>query len=577
MSEHNQEQAVKKDWSSLVFWVAAVLILFGGLGYYGLWASEERWAEIAREMILFKDFFHPAINGEVYFDKPLLSYWFIVGAYYVFGILNEFIVRLPSALAGLAGLYGAVYVGTKLFNRKVGITAGWLLLSSYGFIFWARVAAADMANLAAIILAVAWFLAREKKAGFFSYFLFYLICFLGAMTKGLPALVMPIAIIAPYLLMEGRWKKHLKFSNFFAAVIGLGVYYLPFHIASITPLPTFFTTPPNNLSGLELVWKENILRVFQSFDHNDEPFYCYLYQIPRIMLPWVLFLAAGIGWLATRWKRLSSNDKWLAWASIIIFVMFSASGSRRWYYILPIMPFLVLIISRFLNSTEEHLRWESMTIEIMRWIVITVASLATISIIMLPLWPCLLRIRPPWFTLIIGPVIGVITLILMFLDERHDKRWLQSITGMPGKFAAILLGGTILTCGFFVVIWPSLDMFRTEKPFAVEMKSELVDIAPQNIVFFKKLPPKVIFYMDLARPAPVITDIKELKEFIDKAKTKVAIICYNKNRYLKELIKILPEDLVENPNYKEVYMPFEKPKARKLYVWIINKRVKDKK
>ncbi|QSH40297.1 glycosyltransferase family 39 protein [Lentisphaerota bacterium ZTH] len=571
MSENNQEQAVKKDWSGLVFWVAAVFILFGGLGYYGLWASEERWAEIAREMILFKDFFHPAINGEVYFDKPLLSYWFIVGAYYVFGILNEFIIRLPSALAGLAGLYGTIYVGTKLYNRKVGITAGWLLLSSYGFIFWARVAAADMANLAAIILAVAWFLAREKKAGFFSYLIFYLICFLGAMTKGLPALVMPIVVIAPYLLMNGRWKKHLKFSNFLAAVIGLGVYYLPFHVASTTPMPEFYTTPPRDLTGLQLVWRENILRVFQSFDHNDEPFYCYFYQVPRIMIPWVLFLAAAVGWLATRWKRISSSDKWLTYASILIFILFSASGSRRWYYILPIMPFLVLIISRFLNSVDNHLRWESMTIEIMRWVVITAASLETISIILLPLWSCLLRIRPPWFTLASAPVLGVLTLTLMFLDERHDKRWLQSITGMPGKFAAILLGGTIITCGFFVVQWPSLDMFRTEKPFALQMKTELIDIPARNIVFFKKLPPKMIFYMELSSPAPVIDNASELKEFLSKAKNKVAVVSYNKKRYLKELKDVFPKDVLDNPNYKEIYMPFERSKARKLYVWIINK------
>jgi len=63
--------------SNLVFWTAACLLLFWAVGYRGLWGPEGRWAEIVREMFLKGDFFHPTINGEPYFDKPLLTYWVI--------------------------------------------------------------------------------------------------------------------------------------------------------------------------------------------------------------------------------------------------------------------------------------------------------------------------------------------------------------------------------------------------------------------------------------------------------------------------------------------------------------------
>ncbi|MDD5698229.1 MAG: hypothetical protein PHH77_06385, partial [Victivallaceae bacterium] len=86
------ENYQKPDWGYWTLGFAAALALFWGLGHYALWGSEDRWAEIAREMMLYKDYFHPAINGQVYFDKPLLSYWLIVGAAYILGSLDEFTV-----------------------------------------------------------------------------------------------------------------------------------------------------------------------------------------------------------------------------------------------------------------------------------------------------------------------------------------------------------------------------------------------------------------------------------------------------------------------------------------------------
>src|SRR6202011_2542216 len=50
-------------------------LYFARLGARALWSSEFRWAEIAREMLLTHNYFWPTINGHVYYDKPLGSYW----------------------------------------------------------------------------------------------------------------------------------------------------------------------------------------------------------------------------------------------------------------------------------------------------------------------------------------------------------------------------------------------------------------------------------------------------------------------------------------------------------------------
>ena len=572
MPEKLSENIQRSNWGYWTLGITAVFALFFGLGHYALWGSEDRWAEIAREMILNKNYIHPAINGQVYFDKPLLSYWLIVIVAYIFDYLDEFIARVPSALSALAGIYATVYIGRKLFERKVGLTAAWILLSSMGFLFWGRTAAADMENLAAIVIAVAWFLAREKKAGFFSYILFYLICFLGAMAKGLPALVVPIAIVVPYVLMEGRWKKHLKFSNFLALFTGVAIYFLPFYLASEIDMPAHYFNPASNLSGLELVWQENILRVFNPLDHNHEYWFSYFYHLPRIMAPWIVFLVPAIIMVIIRWKNLNKNDRWLALATLVIFVLFSSSSSRRWYYILPIMPFCSLMIARFLCSAS-HLKWEKMIIEIVRWAIISIAIIEAISIVFASLWKQIFDIDLPWMLLLSTPILGLITLMIMFIDERGDRRQIKQFTGMPKSIGGIILGGTVLMCGLFSFQLPSINKFRSEKPFALKMKSELINIKPENIIVYPKVPVKLIFYMGLNRPVHVVSNIEDMREIIDGTTGKFAIVSYNKEKYLSELAKVVPRKVVDNPDYKEEFTPFEnKKKSRKIYIWLINNK-----
>ena len=90
----------------LLLGLAAILLVFWALGCRGLWAAEGRWAEVTREMFLSGDFFHPNINGEPYFDKPLLTYWLVAAASLLTGKVDEWAIRLPSAPSALAAVGG---------------------------------------------------------------------------------------------------------------------------------------------------------------------------------------------------------------------------------------------------------------------------------------------------------------------------------------------------------------------------------------------------------------------------------------------------------------------------------------
>ena len=192
--------------ADLLFGACAVVLLFWALGERSLWAAEDRWAEITREMLLNGDFFHPTINGEPYFDKPLLTYWLIVLVSLVTGQLNEWEVRLPSAISGLIVLLATIHLGRRLWSPAVGRTAGWLLLTSYAFLFWARTGMADMENLAAVMLALAWYWERREQPNFLTFLVFYVTGFMGALTKGLTAVVIPVLVLLPEFLAGKRWK-----------------------------------------------------------------------------------------------------------------------------------------------------------------------------------------------------------------------------------------------------------------------------------------------------------------------------------------------------------------------------------
>ena len=123
-----------------------------------------------------------------------------------------------------------------------------------------------------------------------------------------------------------------------------------------------------------------------------------------------------------------------------------------------------------------------MIIEIVRWAVVAVAIVEAISIVFASMWGQIFDIDLPWMLLVSTPVFGLVTLVVMFIDERGDRQMIQQFTGMPKYFGGIILGGTIIMCGMFSFQLPSINKFRSEKPFALKMKNELINIKPENII-----------------------------------------------------------------------------------------------
>jgi 4-amino-4-deoxy-L-arabinose transferase-like glycosyltransferase len=327
--------------------IAAAIMLLAFLGSREIWTQEHRWADIVSGMFFRHDFLHPYLNEVDYYDKPLLSYWLMAGISFVTGELSTWALRLPSAFAGMLAVWSIYRLGTQLKDKQLGLLAGWILITTFYFLFWAKTSSADMLNMAGSLFAVAWYFEKKSTPSFFNYVVFFLILAVTSLCKGLVGIIVPLIAIFPDLVMGGTWKKHLRVSTFLAIIPAAIVYSLPFWASSHWGGNTY------GESGLYLVYRENILRYFQPFDHKG-PIYTYFVFLPVYLLPWALFFIPALFTLKSRWKNLSSNSKWLVWAVFLLFVFFTLSGSRRNYYVLPLVPFAILMTADWILSTANE-------------------------------------------------------------------------------------------------------------------------------------------------------------------------------------------------------------------------------
>ncbi len=493
---------------SVFFWALVFFVMFWALGVRELWTAESRWAEVTRNMLLSGDYFHPRINGEPYFDKPLGGYWTIALASKLTGGVNEWAIRMPSAIAGIVALWATIYLGRRLWVAEAGRIAGWILLGCYGFLFWARTGQADMENLAFSLLAIAWYWGRRDRAGFWTSLVFYVICFVGAQMKGLGAIAVPCIAVLPDLLRGNRWRHFLTFSHLAALAVGSAFYFAPFAVESIT-------RGSYAQGGLNLVFQQNVQRFFDPFDHK-EPFFVYLYYLPIHFLPWAPLLVIALIAAARRGRRLFACDyptRWIMEASLLVFLFFTASGSRRGYYILPLLPFCALLCARFLLSAQ-FVKERRIALGIQKNIVLVMAIGGSLFC---AAWPIVSRLAP--IPIPGGFVVSLAAISFLGLAAALMDRWrpalLARMAGTAPQYAGALVATAVLMGGYLSFSHVSLDSARTTRRFVESIRT--IPGVPTELAFYQVTPIQVatvVYYLGAREPHPVLQTGDQVVRFL---------------------------------------------------------------
>jgi 4-amino-4-deoxy-L-arabinose transferase-like glycosyltransferase len=325
-----------------LFFFLLFLTLFYNLGERPLFGVEGRWAEAAREMSLTHSIFVPTINFSPHVTKPLIPFLLIKASCDLFGE-NEFAVRLPSAIVALLTVISFYYLARKLFEERYRWLAVFVFSSTIGFVEFARLAQSEIYQLFGLVTALAFYVNYRDKASFIGYSGFFFGLLFGALSKGLTAPTILLTTVFIDLYLNKRFY-HFNPKLLITLVLSLLLYFLPYYLtakALNSPLPFY------------LWFKENLKQAVDPYD-NLRPFYIYFFYYPLWVAPFSLILIFCLATYFPKFKTLASDERWLLLSNLVVFLIFTLAKARRGYYILPILPFAVLLMLTFLRNIQSN-------------------------------------------------------------------------------------------------------------------------------------------------------------------------------------------------------------------------------
>jgi 4-amino-4-deoxy-L-arabinose transferase-like glycosyltransferase len=326
----------------MVFTCACALLFFTyGSGTLPLLGPDEpRYSQVARQMMDSGSYVIPRLGGSAWFEKPVLLYWLMCGAFSVLGI-SEFAARLPSAVAALVCMLAVCWAVGRVAGHKRGALSGLILASSAFVVGFSHAATFDMLLTLCTTCALLLFFLQEEGYGGPRYLYgMYAMTGLAVLAKGFVGLILIGLPITSYLLLQRRPARliHLK------PIPGLLIFLA---VAAIWYLPITW------LYGIrfwdEFFYQHHFIRYTSSQYHRSGGL---LFYIPIALAGTYPWTAAPL--LGSHTGSSLRRFCWTWFLSTILF--FSFSRSQLPGYILPATPaFAILAALALADFSEKEL------------------------------------------------------------------------------------------------------------------------------------------------------------------------------------------------------------------------------
>lgn len=345
------------------------LVLIGGVAFFWHLGSlglidetEPLFAEASRQMLVTGDWITPFFNGETRFDKPALIYWCQAIAYSIFGV-NEWAVRLPSALAALGLISLALYTiqwylaREDYLEQKVRPTRRWLTAAlgaaimalNPEMIVWGRAGVSDMLLVGCMDSALLCFFLgyaqpskSEVKARW--YLAFYILIAAAILTKGPVGIVLPALIIGIFLLYMGNAKEVLREMRPLTGLLIILCLSLPWYVLVIWRNGENYI---NSFFGYH-----NVERFTSVVNRHSAPWYFYFIIVLLGFAPYSVYLPLAMArlkfWQRNYWRsqeRSSQLGLFAFFWFITIFGFFTIAVTKLPSYVLPLMPAAAILVA----------------------------------------------------------------------------------------------------------------------------------------------------------------------------------------------------------------------------------------
>lgn len=305
--------------------------------------DEGRYAEIPREMWVSGDWVTPHLNGVAYLEKPPLQYWATAVAYSLFGI-GEMPARLWALTVSFLALPIVYLAASRLYRgREAGLAAVVALAVSPYFVLVGQINSLDGAFatlLAGAVLALVVGLREPERAGARRWLVAaWLLLALAVLQKGIAAPVLAGGTLVLYTLASRDWSAWRR------------MHWLPgVAVFLLVVVPWFWLVAGRNPDFLYFFFvHEHFARFLTTVHDRVEPWWYFILIAVIAILPWwrALTGAARLAWEArgeggaTGFRAAVFLGLWL----VVVFLFFSASGSKLPPYILPCMPVAAVLLA----------------------------------------------------------------------------------------------------------------------------------------------------------------------------------------------------------------------------------------
>jgi 4-amino-4-deoxy-L-arabinose transferase-like glycosyltransferase len=418
---------------------------FSGLGTLGLVGPDEpRYVSIARSMAQSHDWVTPRLNGQPWFEKPILYYWAAAITFRVAGV-SDYAARFPAALAALLAALAMAWAAWRCYGPATAAIVLLLMPTSVAIVGLARAATPDMlfaATLAAAMVFGAELVVARKpdilhRLGFG--------VFLGAATlaKGPAAIALAGGSVALWALLSGQWRRAFRLAHPLSIVT-----------FALVAVPWYFLCAARNPNFLDVfLLQHNVARFLTPVFHHVQPFWFFLPIMILAVIPWSALLFDFASDAAAAWRKrdwAARPGLYFGCWSFFTVVFFSISKSKLPDYILPAVPPLVLLLAhgatRLIQRADESARGVAMGLGA-TWVALVAGA---------EIW---LRRLPP-ASMLTSPFAGL-TVLQYALISAGVIGAVIAVLGSRGRIAAALLTNAALVAALLAVanwaVLPAID------------------------------------------------------------------------------------------------------------------------
>ena len=476
---------------SRAFYIGGVLLLsliltLTGLGSRDLWDPDEtRYAAVAQTMMHSGEWIVPHLNGNIYGEKPPLSFWLMAGCFKLFGT-NETAARLPSALAGILTALLVFLFAERCFGTRGGFTAGIAAATAPALAQLSRWAIIDPLLTLCITLAsyLLFIGVEEEIRRKYAFPVAGIAMGAGLLIKGPPA-VLPVLVILVYAAIFRNIRsvanRHLALCLAIAAAI-MAAWIVPACVRG------------GSAYTQEILVHQTVGRYAQGWIHR-KPAYYYLYVLPGLLMPWTLFLPGAVIKLLRREQRFERSNplavKGIIFALVWIVVFglfFSTSKSKKPLYILPTLPAAAMLVGGLISNAKKDEDVDSNRSAADGWITVPIILTAACVVLIAAALPVGARyyLKLPLDRLIplilLGGALGIVSFVSAYITAKGRQ---------TSAFALIALALAGLNLTLSLVALEMFDVRKSGKEFASRVgyisqgaRLATFGLRPQSFIFY---------------------------------------------------------------------------------------------